>query len=188
VNPNAATPVASRPRPALFHVAITGSECTGKTTLARQLAEHYSVEFVPEFVRRFADTVGGRLQFTDHGPIARGQMALEDEYEARASGLLIHDTDLLSTVVYCRHYFGRCPDWIVAAATERRADLYLVCDVDVPWVPDALRDRGDRREEMHSLFVSAVEESGARWELLRGNEKTRFEKARELIAALFPPD
>src|SRR3954470_19007396 len=115
-----------------FHVAITGSECTGKTTLARSLAEAYGVEFVPEFVRTFAESVGGRLSFSDHGPIARGQMALEDEYTGRARGMLVHDTDLVSTVVYCRHYFGRCPDWISAGATDRRADLYLLCGTDVP--------------------------------------------------------
>ena len=83
--------------------------------------------------------------------------------------------------MYCRHYFARCPEWIVGAATERRPDLYLVCDIDVPWIPDALRDRGDRREEMHALFLSAVKESGARWELLRGDETTRLDRARQLV-------
>lgn len=184
MNPNAPTAGASRSRTDLFRVVVTGSECTGKTTLARQLAEHYSVEFAPEYVRTFAETVGGRLQFTDHGPIARGQMALEDEYVARASGLLIHDTDLLSTAVYCSHYFDRCPDWIDAAAADRRANLYLVCDIDVPWTPDDLRNRGDRRPEMHALFISAVEESGARWELMTGDEETRLEKARGLIDSM----
>jgi len=187
VSSNAVAPAEGRSPPDLVHVVVTGSECTGKTTLARQLSEHFSVEFVPEFVRRFAETMGGRLQFTDHGPIARGQIALEDEFAVRASGLLIHDTDLLSTAVYCQHYFGRCPEWIAAAAADRRPDLYLLCDLDVAWVPDALRDRGDRREEMHSLFVSAVANSGAQWELLRGDETSRFEKARQLIDSMLPP-
>ena len=178
---NVREPPASRAPTDLVHVVITGSECTGKSTLARRLAEHYSVECVPEFVREFAKTVGGRIQFSDHGPIARGQMDLEDEYAARASGLLLHDTDLVSTVVYCRHYFGRCPEWITAAGIDRRADLYLVCDIDVPWTPDELRDRGDRREEMHKAFVDAVAESGARWEVVRGDETTRFARARELV-------
>jgi nicotinamide riboside kinase len=184
VNPNAGPPIASRFHPDLFRVVVTGSECTGKTTLAKQLAEHYSAELVPEFVRGFAESMGGRIQFTDHGPIARGQMALEDEHAARATGLLIHDTDLLGTVLYCRHYFDRCPEWIVAAAMDRRPNLYLVCDIDVPWIPDALRDRGDRREEMHLLFTSGVNESGAKWALMRGDERTRFEKARELIDSM----
>src|SRR5687767_14337304 len=91
-------------------VVVTGSECTGKSTLARDLADALGVECVPEYVRTFVEIVGGGPQFSDHGPIARGQRALEDEYRARATGLLIHDTDLLCTVAYCRAYFGRCPE------------------------------------------------------------------------------
>jgi NadR type nicotinamide-nucleotide adenylyltransferase len=163
------------------HVVVTGSECTGKSTLARQLAQRYSVECVPEFVREFARTVGGTIQFSDHGPIARGQIALEDECASRASGLVIHDTDLLNTVVYCRHYFGRCPQWIEAAAADRRADMYLVCDIDLPWVPDGMRDRGDRREEMHELFLSELRDSGTPWELVRGDPATRLARASALV-------
>jgi NadR type nicotinamide-nucleotide adenylyltransferase len=163
---------------------VTGSECTGKSTLAAQLAAHYTTDAVPEFVRTFARTVGGKLQFTDHGPIARGQIALEDEFTARASQLLIHDTDLLSTVVYCRHYFGRCPEWIEAAAADRRRDLYLVCDIDVPWVADGMRDRGDRRAEMHKTFLTAITDSGARWELVSGDEASRLARAKTLVDAI----
>src|SRR3954468_22682149 len=160
------------------HVVITGSECTGKSTLARQLADRHSAECVPECVPQFARTMGGRLQFTDHGPIARGQIGLEDEYCGRAKHLLIHDTDLLSTVIYCRHYFGRCPEWIEAAAADRRGDLYIVCDIDVPWIADGMRDRGDRRQEMHKTFLTAITESGARWELVSGDEGTRLSRAK----------
>ena len=62
--------------------------------------------------------------------------------------------------------------------------LYLVCDIDVPWVPDVLRDRGDRREEMHARFVTSVEESGATWAVMNGNEGMRLEKARTLIDSM----
>lgn len=175
---------ARAPSADLVHVVVTGSECTGKTTLARRLADHYSTECVPEFIRQFVLAMGGRVQFSDHGPIARGQIGLEDEYAARASGLLFHDTDLLSTVVYCRHYFGRCPEWIEAAAADRRRDLYLVCDIDVPWRPDNLRDRGDRRPEMHKFFLTAITDSGVRWELIRGDEQSRFERACALIDSI----
>jgi nicotinamide riboside kinase len=168
----------------LVRIVVTGSECTGKTTLAQRLASHYGVEIVPEFVRTFSETVGGRLHFADHGPIARGQMGLADEYAARASGLLVHDTDLFSTMVYCRHYFDRCPEWIEAAAMDRKADFYFLCDIDVPWVPDRMRDRGDRREEMHALFVSLLDSSGAPWRLMHGSEDVRFAAARDLIDSL----
>lgn len=142
-------------------VVLTGSESTGKSTLAGALALHYGAELVPEFVRGFAEAHGGRIEFSDHGAIARGQMALEDEHLARAGRVVIQDTDLLSTVVYCRHYFGRCPPWIEEAAAARKPDLYLVCQTDAPWVADGVRDRGHLREDMQRLFLSAVTASAA---------------------------
>ena len=174
----------SQPDDGLVRVVVTGSECTGKSTLARELAAAYGVECVPEYVRTFVESIGGRPQFSDHGPIARGQKALEDEYRARATRLLIHDTDLLSTVAYCRAYFARCPEWIEAAAIDRKAQLYLVCDIDVPWVADGLRDRGDRRDEMHRLFQSVLTEAGATYVIVRGSREIRLAEARRQVDAL----
>lgn len=167
-----------------MRVVVTGSECTGKTTLARDLAAAYGVECVPEFVRDFVTKIGGRPQFSDHGPIARGQKALEDEYRARAGALLIHDTDLLSTVVYCRAYFDRCPEWVEAAAIDRQANLYLLCAIDVPWTADGLRDRPDRRPEMHALFESVLMEARAEYVVLRGSPEERLAEARRRIDPL----
>ncbi len=162
-------------------VVLTGSESTGKTTLARRLGDHFGAEVVPEFVRDFAARKGAPIELADHGPIARGQMALEDEHAARAaaggSRLLIQDTDLLSTVVYCEHYFGRCPDWIRAAARERRPDLYLLMEIDVPWVADPVRDRGHMRDAMQQLFRTAVRESGAAYAVIEGDWDERLARA-----------
>jgi NadR type nicotinamide-nucleotide adenylyltransferase len=166
---------------AVVSVVVTGSECTGKTTLATTLAREYGVECVPEYVRTFIAAMGDRPQFSDHGPIARGQKALEDEYRARAKKLVIHDTDLVSTVAYCRHYFGRCPEWIEADATVRRAPLYLLCEIDVPWEADGLRDRSDRRQEMHDLFRSVLDDIGATYVTLSGSRADRLAAARQRI-------
>ena len=168
----------------MIRVVITGSESTGKTTLAHRLAAHYAIEWVPEFVREFVATKGAMPDFSDHGAIARGQMALEDAHAARSSGLVVQDTDLLSTVVYSRHYFGRVPEWIAEAARARRPDLYLLTEIDVPWVPDPARDRGDRRDEMQQLFRDAVAASGARWVAITGDWDERFARAVGEIDAL----
>ena len=133
-------------------IVITGSECTGKTTLAQRLASRYHAQWVPEFSRDYAAAKAGMLDATDVEPIARGQAALEDECAARESHLMIQDTDLLSTIVYSRHYYGNCPPWIEEVFRNRLADLYLLLHPDVPWVADGIRDRGDRRIEMHQLF------------------------------------
>ena len=172
----------------MMHIVITGSESVGKTMLAAQLAEHYGVLVVPEFVREYAASKGARLDFGDHGPIAKGQMALEDKFTARASKrgdtLLIHDTDLVSTVVYCNHYFGRCPAFIEEAAIERRALHYVLLDIDVPWVPDGVRDREDRRHELHALFEETLTRLGASFTSLHGDWTRRFDKSVALIDEL----
>jgi len=171
-----------------FRVVVTGSESTAKTTLAEQLARHYHAELVPEFVREYAEARHGVIEFSDHGPIARGQMALEDAAIARGNPLVVQDTDLLSTVVYCEHYFGKCPAWIAEAARERAPDLYLLCEIDVPWVADGVRDRGHMREQMQLLFREAVKQSGASVAVITGDRRERFARATESIDALLLAD
>ena len=107
----------------MTRVVVTGSECTGKTTLAKALAEHYGTVWVPEYSRQFVLEKGAAPVYRDVDSIARGQIALEDSLAAAASHLLIQDTDLLSTVVYSRHYYGDCPGWVEAALRGRGTDL-----------------------------------------------------------------
>ena len=171
--------------PRIIRVVLTGSESVGKTTLAGQLAAHYSALLVPEFVRDYAAAKGAALDFRDHGPIAKGQMALEDEYlsraHARGDTLLIHDTDLVSTVVYCHHYFGRCPSFIEEAAVARRPTHYLLLDIDTPWIADGVRDRADRREELHALFESTLERLNAPYTRIDGDWPSRLTRATQVI-------
>jgi NadR type nicotinamide-nucleotide adenylyltransferase len=168
-------------------VVLTGSECTGKSTVAERLAAELGGVYVPEYVREFAEQKGAPIAFEDHGPIANGQRDLEDrsrdEAIARGLSIVVQDTDLLSTAVYCLHYFGECPQWIAELARERRPDLYLLMDIDLPWVADPVRDRGDRREEMQSLFRDAVRASGVPYVEIRGLGEERMARAVEAVEA-----
>lgn len=169
----------------MIRVVVTGSECTGKTTLSQALAEHYGTVWVPEFVRQFVEAKGSATEFADVEAIARGQIALEDRMIATAGRLLILDTDLLSTVIYSQHYYGDCPTWIEEALLQRDGDLYLLADIDVPWSADGnQRDRGDRREEMHGLFRAALESRGLNFVELHGSPHERLDMALSQINRL----
>jgi len=161
-------------------IVLTGSESSGKTELAGLLGRHFQAPVSIEFVRQYAAT-HPRLEFGDHGAIARGQMAAEDEAIARAHDLVILDTDLVSTVVYCEHYFGRCPPWIEDEARTRAGDLYLLLRPDIPWIADGVRDRGDRRLEMHALFRSKLQTLGVPFREIGGDRDARLAAALQAI-------
>ena len=163
----------------MIRVVVIGSESTGKSELARALAAHYGTSWAPEYVREYLDAKGAPLTAEDVEPIARGQIADEDAAVERAVGLVIFDTDLTSTAIYARHYYGAVLEWIARAARERRADLYLLLDIDVPWAADAQRDRGDRREEMHALFVDGL--AGMNVVVVRGDWEERRRRAIEAV-------
>jgi NadR type nicotinamide-nucleotide adenylyltransferase len=174
------------PRPRV--VVLTGAESTGKTTLAARLAARYAVPWGAEFVRGYADSKHAPLDATDVEPIARGQIALEDGAVAAGAAagapFVVLDTDLLSTAVYARYYYGRHPAWIERAIVERRADLYLLCHPDVPWVADPQRDSPRARAAIHELFVAGLAAVGARVADLRGGWDERERRAVEAVDAL----
>jgi len=173
-----------------FVVVVTGSECTGKTMLAREIAEAFQAPCSEEFARAYLDRKGVDLDASDVEPIARGQAQGEDAAlaaVAAAAGLVVKDTDLVSTMVYARHYYGDCPAWIAAAARERSGDLYLLLHPDVPWVADGLqRDRPAERAHLHGLFREALTLIGARVADIEGGWDERRAQAFAAIRAAVP--
>ena len=159
-------------------ICLTGPECTGKSTLAARAQRELGATWVREYARRHAET-HRPLTAADVEPIARGQIAGED---AARGPLVILDTDLISTVVYARHYYGACPRWIEEEARKRRADLYLLLDTDLPWQPDPARDSGgDAREDLFAAFRAALDEFETRWELVSGEWEARWERLRTAL-------
>jgi NadR type nicotinamide-nucleotide adenylyltransferase len=174
--------------PHVTRIVVSGSESTGKTTLARDLASHFGAIWVPEQARSYAERVNRPLTAEDVSPIASEQIAAEDAALADAGRRKIQwiflDTDLISTVVYARHYYGSCPAWIEAEARARLGELYLVADIDVPWTSDSVRDRPESRDRLHLEFQSVLAEFNARKCLVRGLGESRLAAAVRCIARL----
>lgn len=167
-------------------IVLTGSESTGKTTLARQLAEQLGAAWVPEYARSYALRKGSELLESDVEPIARGQLAAESRALMTGAPLVVFDTDLLSTAVYAEHYFSWCPEW-VRRATLHRSGLYLLLDVDVPFVSDPTRGPASRRGELHARFVRALAEAGVAHMLIGGSWEDRLRVATWYAARLLAP-
>jgi HTH-type transcriptional regulator, transcriptional repressor of NAD biosynthesis genes len=158
-------------------VCVFGPESTGKSTLARQLAARFETVHVEEFARELLSRDAGRCLLEDIPLIARGQAAAEDSLARQANRVLICDTDLLTTTVWSEVLFGECPPAVAAEAARRRYDLYLLLDVDVPWVNDGERYLGDQRQEFFRRCRQALEVRQRPYVLIRGNWTERFDQA-----------
>jgi len=173
----------------LIKVVLYGPESTGKTTLAKQLAEHYKTLWVPEFMREYLqkkwDSEKKMVSKEDLIPIAKGQLKLENEASQQVENLLICDTNLLELKVYSEYYYnGFCPSEIKTEATKNNYSIYLLTYIDTPWEVDDLRDRPNNREEMFCIFEAELKEQGFPYEILKGKQRERFENAVKIIDEL----
>lgn len=157
---------------------IFGTESTGKTSLARALAAHFQEPWSPEFVREFWELKRGKIRPQDLGTIALGQMANEDRAMARARRAAFLDTDLLTCTLWDDLLFpGDCPPWVRVEAEQRSRPvaLWLLCDTDVPFVPDPQRCFPDEagRARGRVIWREALEKRGLPFEEVRGDWRQR---------------
>lgn len=170
----------------LIKIVLFGPESTGKTTLSRQLANHYNTVWAPEYARQYLQEKWNNERKTceqkDILPIAVGQMKLENKLAKKADKILICDTDLLETKVYSEEFYGGFVDAkLNYAASKNNYDLYLLTYIDTPWEADDLRDRPKQRLEMFTAFENALQENNKPYLLLKGSKEARFKKAVETI-------
>jgi NadR type nicotinamide-nucleotide adenylyltransferase len=158
-------------------VVIFGPESTGKSTLARDLARHYQTAWVSEYARGFLDHKGAKYEPSDFPLFVAGQHASEDALARQANRVLFCDTDALTTLIFHRLFYGTAPDCLVRAADSRRYDLYLVLDVDVPWVDDGQRDAPGDRERLRDVYVTELVARGRPHVLIRGSWAERLDAA-----------
>lgn len=176
------------PRPVrpyfLKRVCIYGPESTGKTTLARRLARHFETVWVPEYARTLIEAQGGHVAYEDMDRIARGQVASEEALARSANRVLFADTDALTTCIWSDTLFGRCPPQVAELAKKSSYDLYLLLDVDVPWVEDVARYLPENRDAFFARCREELEIRDRRYLHLSGHWDERFELARRAVDAL----
>lgn len=170
-------------------VVLFGPESTGKTTLSKQLAEHYNTCWVPEYAREYLQKKWDNQRTTceekDLIPIAIGQMHLENSLAKKVENLLICDTDLLETKVYSEAYYnGVCDPLLDKYAVRNSYDLYFLTYIDTPWESDDLRDRPNARKMMFKAFENALKTYHKPYVILTGNQEKRFKLATSEIDKL----
>lgn len=176
-------------------VVVIGPESTGKSTLCEQLAQHYETIWCPEYAREYLLSNGTNYEFDDLLTIARGQLAQEDEYtskleinslpmlEAGGHLPLFIDTDMYVMKVWCEFVFNQCHRFILDQILTREYDLYLLCNTDLPWVKDELREYPDlhTRRKLYAIYKDIMVNQSVPWVDISGSYEERLAKAVEAV-------
>ena len=169
----------------IIKIALFGPESTGKTTLAKQLAEYYKTEWVPEFARDYLQEKWDSNQqictVEDMLPIAYGQTKLENERTLIANKYLFCDTNLMVTKVFSEVYYNYCDPLLNEAACEHDYDLFFLTDIDVPWERDDLRDKAEGRESIFAVFKQSLIDNNKPFITLSGDKDLRLKKAIAIV-------
>ncbi len=167
--------------PSIKKVCVIGPECTGKSELSGFLANHYKTIWIKEYARAYLDKLGHSYQEADLIKIAHGQLRMEDEWLRECNQIMICDTNLITIKIWSNHKFGHCDAEILKLMSERTYDLYLLCNIDIPWVDDPQREHPDKREHFWQLYKNEVVSTGIAFVEISGDWDTRKQKA---IAAI----
>ena len=181
----------------LIKIAVIGPESTGKSTLCELLAQHYNTQWCPEFAREYLLTHGTDYTYDDLLYIAKGQLAMEDEYVQStvhsqqstvnsASQLLFIDTEMYVMKVWCEFVFGKCHRWVLDQIIERKYDLYLLCNTDLPWTKDELREYPDlkTRDQLYHIYKDIMINQSTPWVDINGDYDERLQKAIKAVDQL----
>ena len=179
----------------MIKVVVLGPESTGKSSLCAQLADHYKTGWVKEYAREYLLTNGTEYNYENLLEIAQGQLVLEHAAVKLAEGrlrsysdktiatsipeIVLIDTDMNVLKVWCEFVFEKCHPWILNQIVANSYDLYLLCDIDLPWVKDELREYPDlrTREKLYRHYKDLLINQPTPWVNISGNYESRLQTA-----------
>ncbi len=167
-------------------VCLHGPESTGKTTLAAELAGHFHALAVPEYGRLYCEIFGNECDLEDLRAIRQGHDLLAAAARRKARDIVFFDTDAVMTAVWADVLLGTRPDDL--DRIDDPADLYLLCDIDVPFAADGIRYFPDpaTRAKMFAQTRGELERRGLAFATITGPRAVRLRLAVDAIQTRFP--
>ena len=181
-------------------IVVLGPESTGKSSLCAALAAHYQTIWTPDYARQFLAEHGTKYSYDDLLTIAKGQIKNEDisiellgqknadNQDQATTNKSILDTDMYVMKVWCEYVFNNCHHYILEQINQRSYDLYLLCDIDLPWAADEMREYPEAgpRLELFTLYKDLLINQKTPWGIVSGTGNQRTKNAIQLIDQLLP--
>lgn len=164
---------------------ITGAESTGKSALTDALASHYGAVGVPEYARTYLESINRNYDYEDVVAITRRQIGLI--YENREAPMVFFDTCLIILKVWFREVYRQVPEWLEAEIPKAGQGIYLLCEPDLPWQFDPLRENPYRREYLSEQYEIELNAAGFSYFRIFGTGGQRVQNAIEIVNRITVP-
>ena len=162
-------------------LVMTGPESSGKTTLAGQLSDYWKSPLVPEVAR---DYLEGKVSYQQHDllKIAKQQHQREQALLSHFPKKIVCDTDLLVIMIWSEVKYGCCDPWITTTfensiKQQSSTRYYFLCDSDIPWQADRLRENSNNRDELFNLYLQKLKEYELPHSIVEGEPQERLKQA-----------
>ena len=162
-------------------IVVTGPESSGKTTLASQLSYYWEVPLVPEVAREY---LKDKDSYEKHDllNIARQQHEAEAAVLSHLPEKIVCDTDLLVIMIWSEVKYGRCDSWIYESfenciKEQTTTRYYYLCDCNIPWQADPLRENPHNRDEIFDLYLQKLKEYELDHSIVKGEPQQRLQQA-----------
>jgi len=172
-------------------IVLVGPESSGKTTLSKLLSEKLNASLVNEYGAEYIDKLNlnkntrNNKNFTilDISHIAAGQIYSEDTTNFN-NGIIIYDTDLITTQIWSEIYFNMTPKWIIDESYRRKYDLYLLMDIDFDWIDEGIREFPDKRKWHFNRLKQELDRRKINYKIISGTVENRLKQSISIIKNL----
>lgn len=172
--------------PKKLRIAVTGPESTGKTTLAKQLAESFNGIYIPEYARQYIEKLPHHYQYGDVENIAMEQVRQYFDTINRDQNFFVFDTWLIITKVWFMWVYNTTPVWLDERIRNCPVDLFLLCRPDLPWEADPVRENGgDNRHKLFELYRTELEHYGFDFVEIGGLGEERIANSIQSVSDFF---
>jgi NadR type nicotinamide-nucleotide adenylyltransferase len=165
-------------------IRVVGPESTGKSTLCKYLAQQLNGIYIDEFARFYFETHDiENYSLKDVEFIYKKQLQIEQQIaKNNPNTLLLIDSSFITAKIWCHDKFKQTPSWVIDGIANEQADLFLLCEPDMPWIADSQRKNEHNRIELHQAFKQELVTHHKLFRTINGIHQQRLDLGKKYVS------